>query len=80
MPAARNPKSKPTLRKAGAGAEARVRADQPVETITVNLPKVLPEGVDFGYSQKFGAWLWTVKNRKANRALLEMAWSLHGRG
>ena len=58
--------------------KVRAQANPPVETITVDLPKELPEGVDFGYSRKFGAWLWTVKNRKANRALIEMARSIHG--
>ena len=78
MPAARNPKSKPTLREAGAGAKARARANPPMETITVTLPKVLPEGVDFGYSRAFGGWVWKMKGRKGIHNLIEMSRSRHG--
>lgn len=50
------------------------------EVVTVELPRHLPEGVEFVYSRTFGDWVFQTKTRKGIRNLLDMARNVYGRG
>lgn len=49
-----------------------------LETVTVILPRRMPEGVEFVFDRKADRWVFRVRSQKGIRNLIEMCRGPHG--